>query len=338
MPGNSLKQRQGAGGRICVILALIALVLFTLSVREGNSGPISVVKSGFTLVTTPVRFLGDVVSKPFGGLGNVFENLTADQQTLSDLKAENDKLKSENAKLKEYEQSADRLQGLLKIQNTYSLQSTGASIISGSVDSWSNSVIINKGSTSGLAVGMPVCDASGVIGQISECGLTSSTVRLISDENSSVSAMVQDSRAQGMLRGSADGSLHLDLIRTDQNVKVGDIVVTSGLGGVYPKGLPLGTVSSVERSEGSLYYGIQVKPYSAGSYEEVLVITSLTEDQQATKDEAAEADAQEAQSATTAAATDAATNAATNAATQATSVNAQASSANEKANNNQSSN
>lgn len=311
MSGNTLKQRRGAGGRICAILALVALVLFTLSVREGNSGPIATIKGGFTLVSTPVRMVGDLLFKPLDGMKNVVTNLTADQQTLADLKAENDELKNENAKLKEYEQSAARLQGLLELQNTYSLQSTGASIISGSVDSWSSTVTINKGSSSGLAVGMPVCDASGVIGQISECGVMSATVRLISDENSSVSAMVQQSRAQGMLRGSADGTLHLDLIRTDQNIKVGDIIVTSGLGGVYPKGLPLGTVSSVERSDGSLYYEVQVKPYSSGSYEEVIVITSLTEGQQANKEEAAAADAQETQNATTAVATDAATQAAT---------------------------
>ena len=83
-------------------------------------------------------------------------------------------------------------------------------------------------------------------------------------------------------------------MRTDQTVEVGDTVVTSGLGGVFPKGLPLGTVLSVERTSGSLYYEIEVEPLaSAESFEEVLVITSLTEDQKATSEDVAEADLQD---------------------------------------------
>ena len=102
-----------------------------------------------------------------------------------------------------------------------------------------------------------------------------------------------------MLTGSATGQLALTLISTSQTVEVGDIVVTSGLGGVFPKGLPLGKVTSVENNPGSLYLDIIVEPFSTyGSYEEVLVITSLTEGQQASSDDIAAADAQDTASAT----------------------------------------
>ena len=242
----------------------------------------------------PVRYLGALISTPFSSLGNVFANLTADQETLSELRAENEELTSRNAQLEEAEQTAERLQDLLDLQSTYNLESTAANVIASSTDSWSSTVTIDKGTTSGLAVGMPVCDSSGVIGQISECGATSSVVRLITDEGSSVSAMIQSSRAQGMLEGSADGTLRLSLVRTDQTVEVGDLVVTSGLGGVYPKGLPLGRVTNIERTSGSLYYSITVRSLSStDSFEEVIVITSLTQSQQATSDDYAEADAQD---------------------------------------------
>ncbi|MDY4650896.1 MAG: rod shape-determining protein MreC, partial [Atopobiaceae bacterium] len=103
---------------------------------------------------------------------------------------------------------------------------------------------------------------------------------------------------QGMLNGSADGTLSLNLVRTDQTVNAGDIIVTSGLGGVYPKGLPLGTVTSVEKYDGAMYYTITVEPFTkTESYEEVLVITSLTEDQAATAEDIAAADSQETSSA-----------------------------------------
>ena len=250
------------------------------------------------MVTSPVRYLGATVSLPFQGLGNVFTNLTSNQETLSDLKAENERLQARNAELEESEQTAKRLQDLLNLQDSYSLQSTGARIIAGSTDSWSSTVTINLGSSSGLTVGMPVMASNGVIGQVVECGATSSTVRLINDENSSVSAMVQSTRAQGMLNGSASGQVTLDLIATSQTVNVGDVVVTSGLGGVFPKGLPLGKVTNVENTPGSLYLEVTVEPFaSTENFEEVLVITSLTDGQQASADDIASADSQESGSA-----------------------------------------
>jgi rod shape-determining protein MreC len=245
---------------------------------------------------------------PFQGLGNIFSNLTADQATLSELQAENDELRSRNAELEEAEQTATRLQGLLDLQNTYDLQSTAAHIISGSSDSWSSTVTIDKGTSSGLSVGMAVTSSSGVIGQTVACGATSSTVLLVTDESSSISAMVQSSRAQGMLNGSAAGEVRLDMIRTDQTVEVGDIVVTSGLGGVFPKGLPLGKVTSVEKNPGSMYYTIVVEPYAhTENAEEVLVITSLTDSQVATSEDVAAADSQETSSSSTSTSEDSAT-------------------------------
>ena len=289
---------QNNGGSLLAILVVVSVVLFTVSVRGGETGILGGVRGGFQTITSPVRYVGAAVASPFQGLANIFTNLTADQETLSELKAENDELQSRNAELEESEQTATRLQNLLDLKDTYQLQSEAAHVISGSTDSWSSTVTIDKGTSSGFAVGMPVTASSGVIGQIIECGATTSTVRLLTDESSSISAMVQSSRAQGMLTGSATGQLSLTLISTSQTVEVGDIVVTSGLGGVYPKGLPLGKVTSVQNNPGSLYLDIIVEPFAEyGSYEEVLVITSLTEGQQASSDDISSADAQDATSA-----------------------------------------
>ena len=135
-----------------------------------------------------------------------------------------------------------------------------------------------------------MCNSGGVIGQIVEVSATTSTVQLITDEGSGVSAMIQGTRAQGMLQGQPDGSLRLSYVSTDSDVKVGDIVITSGIGGVYPKGLPLGTVSSVEKSDNDVYYTIVVRAQStAENNEEVLVITSLTDDQIASDQDVASA-------------------------------------------------
>ena len=297
--GLGSNNNKHTGGRSFIILSLLSIVLLTVSARMGAGGPLEMVRGGFSTITMPFRMAGSAIAMPFQGIGNIFSNLTADQQTLSDLKAENEQLRSRNAELEETNQSTQRLQGLLDLKNTYNLQSTGARVISGSTDSFNNTIVIDKGTSSGLAVGMPVVDSGGVIGQIIECGPTTSTVRLITDEKSGVAAMVQSSRAQGMLMGSASRQITLNLINTNQKVAVGDIVVTSGLGGVFPKGLPLGKVTSVEAAPGSLYYTIVIEPFgNVSTNEEVMVITSLSEEQKATADDIAEADKQNTPTAT----------------------------------------
>lgn len=297
--GLGSNNNKHTGGRSFIILSLLSIVLLTVSARMGTAGPLEMVRGGFSTITMPFRMAGSAIAMPFQGIGNIFSNLTADQQTLSDLKAENEQLRSRNAELEETNQSTQRLQGLLDLKNNYNLQSTGARVISGSTDSFNNTIVIDKGTSSGLAVGMPVVDSGGVIGQIIECGPTTSTVRLITDEKSGVAAMVQSSRAQGMLMGSASRQITLNLINTNQKVAVGDTVVTSGLGGVFPKGLPLGKVTSVEAAPGSIYYTIVIEPYgNVSSNEEVMVITSLSEEQKATSDDIAEADKQNTPTAT----------------------------------------
>lgn len=276
-----------------VLCCLISLLLLTFYIREGESGPIHSVRSVVNTVTTPVRMVGSVVAAPFHAIGNVVSNVTAPQETLSELREQNEQLTAEVAKLTEAEKTAERLEGLLGLQSTYSLESTAARIVGGSSDAWSQTVTIDKGTIDGLEVGMAVCNSGGAIGQIVEVSASSSTVRLLTDENSGISAMVQRSRAQGILQGQPDGSLLLNYVTADSDVSVGDIVITSGLGGVFPKGLLLGTVTSVNRASNATYYTVTVRAQSlAENNEEVLVITSVAAEQAASDEDVAEANTQ----------------------------------------------
>ena len=292
---TSLNNRnQSTGLRPFIVLCIISVLLLTFYIREGESGPIHGVRSVVTTITSPVRFVGSAVATPFNALGNVFSNLTASQETLSDLKAQNEELTAQVAELSEAQETATRLEGLLGLQSTYNLESTAARIIGESSDAWSRTVTIDKGSADGFSINMPVCNSAGIIGQIIEVSANTSTVRLITDENSGVSAMVQSTRAQGVLQGQPDGTLRLEYVTVDSDVKEGDIIVSSGIGGVYPKGLPLGTVSTVVREDNATYYTITVTPASSSTEnnEEVLVITSLTNEQRASDSDVAEANSQ----------------------------------------------
>lgn len=283
-------QRQSTGVRPLIVLCLVSILLLTFYIREGESGPIHSVRGAVSVVTTPVRVLGSLVATPFNAAGNAMGNLTASQETLSELREQNAELTAQVAELSESKKTSERLESLLNLQSTYSLTSTAARIIGNSSDAWSRAVTIDKGTAAGFSCGMAVCNSGGVIGQIVEVSATTSTVQLITDEGSGVSAMIQSTRAQGMLQGQPDGSLRLSYVSTESDVKVGDIVITSGIGGVYPKGLPLGTVSSVEKSDNDVYYTIVVRAQStAENNEEVLVITSLTDDQIASDQDVASA-------------------------------------------------
>lgn len=276
--------------RPLVICCLLSVLVLTLYIREGDSGMLHTARSVASTVTMPVRYIGSAIAAPFGAVGNAANNLTASEKTLSELKKENAELTAKVAELSESAKTAERLQDLMGLQSSYNLQSTAARIIGSTGDSWSNTVMIDKGSTSGIELGMPVCNSGGVIGQVIEVSAATSTVRLITDDASSVSAMVQSTRAQGMLQGQPDGTLRLAYVPTDADVKVGDIIITSGLGGAFPKGLPLGTVTSVERASNDVYYTIVVRGISsAETNEEVLVITSLGSDQVASAEEVAAA-------------------------------------------------
>ena len=269
-----------------IVLCVISLLLLTFYLREGDTGPIHAVRGGVMTVTSPVRMLGSAVAAPFGALGNIAQNATASSETLSELKKRNEELTAQVAELSEAQETAERLEKLVGLKSTYSLESTAARIIGSTGDAWTDSVIIDKGSASGFEVGMPVCSSGGVIGQIIEVSANTSTVRLITDDQSGVSAMIQGSRAQGVLQGQADGTLRLEYVVSDAEVATGDIVITSGIGGTFPKGLPLGTVASIDRAPNAVYYTIAVRAASsAESNEEVLVITSVSEDQIASDEE-----------------------------------------------------
>ncbi len=280
--------------RTFIILVVVSLVLFTLSCRPETKGAFDFVKGISQTATAPVRYIGTLVTLPFQGLGNVVGNLTAPEATLSELQDQNEQLIAENALLREQALAAERLEALLELKNTHELTSVGARVISGSVDSATSSITIDKGSIDGIEVGMPVTDSLGLVGQISEVTPTTSIVRLITDERSGVSAMVQESRAQGQAEGAADGSLRLSLVSGDQKVEIGDLVVTSGLGGVFPKGLPLGVVTSVNRGDGDLYQTIIMRPVAlTAPFEEVLVVTELSDGQHASKEDAEAAERQD---------------------------------------------
>jgi rod shape-determining protein MreC len=261
------------GGILLLILCLLSAVMVTVWVREPVNGPLHQVKAAAETVVTPLRVAGSFITTPIGAVGSFFTNIATDATTAEELRAQNEELRSQLTRTEEYRQENERLSKLLELKDAYNLDAVAARVISTSTDSWNRVIVINKGSIAGLSVGLPVMNANGLVGQIESVSPYNSVVRLIVDETSGVSVFLQSNRAEGVLSGSIDGILHLDFIALGVAVEVGDAVITSGAGGIYPKGIPIGEVASVETAPSAVYQTIIVKPVTrVAAYEEVLVL------------------------------------------------------------------
>jgi rod shape-determining protein MreC len=195
---------------------------------------------------------------------------------------ENRKLRRENAllakQLNQYREGymeGMRLQRLLDIKSSFQTETLAARVIDRKHTSLFKTILINKGTSEGLRVGFPVLADKGVVGRIIETSWHASRVLLLIDENSNIDALIQRSRAQGMLQGAGSSGCNLKYISRVEEVQPGDVVVTAGLAGVFPKGLLLGVVSGVSRKEGGLFQKIEVAPaVDFNRLEEVLAVIS----------------------------------------------------------------
>lgn len=257
-----------------IVALVVSLVLTTAWCTEGEGGVFHAVRSGTQTVTGGMQVVGSWLSYPFRIVGIASSDAGASGEKLSELEAENEELRATVIQLEEYRLENERLTALLDLSDPYDLQSEGARVIAQSSDSWNRTITIDKGSLQGMTTGMPVLSANGLLGQIETVGATSSVVRLITDERSGVSVLIQSSRTQGVLSGSVEGLLYLDYISVEQQVSAGDAVVTSGMGGAYPKGIVVGEIARVTKNDDDLYYQIVVQPITETALnEEVLVLT-----------------------------------------------------------------
>jgi rod shape-determining protein MreC len=191
----------------------------------------------------------------------------SDAGSINDLQDENARLRIENedlrnqvTQLKEDAQQIDELRNALNIQQTSGTDTkVAASVVAHNALAFTDVVSINKGSGAGIKTGMVVLSAQGTLmGTVTTVKSDVSFVRLVTDSRSAVNAQVVESKADGTIHGTANRGLEFDLSQAD--IKVGDTVVTSGLGGNYPPGVPIGLVSAVTGSAQDLFRHVTVEP------------------------------------------------------------------------------
>jgi rod shape-determining protein MreC len=199
---------------------------------------------------------------------------------LSDYKAENEKLRTriqqlevERNRLLEAEATNRRLQQLLEFRSQLASVSITASIIANSASTWFKSCLLDRGSVDGVSKGMAVVTPLGVVGQVVAVTPRTAKVLLLTDPNSGVDVFVQRTRARGIVSGSLDNGTIMKYVKRTEDIQEGDRLVTSGLDGVFPKGIIVGAVTKVRKQTLGLFQSIEVIPaVSLARSEEVLIV------------------------------------------------------------------
>jgi rod shape-determining protein MreC len=210
-----------------------------------------------------------LVKREFSGVIFYHRNMIQAERLQSDV----DLLRWRLFDLRELSQENDRLKNLLNFKLKSPLRLVAARVIGRSVDSWSSSVVIDKGRYNGIKSGMVVMSPKGLVGSIVESMDNTSKVLLINDPNQGIFSIVQRSRQEGLVSGTLGSNLIMRYLPDEAQITVGDIIITSELSQIYPKGLLLGRVVNIGREFSGLNRYALVKPVvDLASIEEVLVI------------------------------------------------------------------
>lgn len=251
-------------------LVLVALLIYSAHLRQRESS--NAFERTVLRVTAPVQYGVDAFADGIAGLWAHFLGSFGNSSEVARLDAENRKLRAEVAHLNEVRLENERLSRLLSFREETGIQALPARVIAEDASSWFRTVLIDRGSQDGVREGMPVVVAEGVVGRVIKSALRESRVLLITDASSALAALVQRTRARGVCRGQGE-SLTFDFAMHWEEIEAGDLIVTSGTGGVFPKGLAVGTVSRVERGGFGLFQGVEVTPaVDFFRLEEVLVL------------------------------------------------------------------
>ena len=255
---------------VAVVVAHIALISAQVNSRRGVPLLEEVIFGAFAEVQRgSARVVGDVRE----GWQNYF--------ALQQIRHENEDLKQRVAQLeirlqqeRAEAQQTRTLQQLLSLRQETAPPTTAANVIGASADAYFRTISIDKGTADGLRQDMAVIAPAGVVGRIILPTHRAAKVQLLIDRNAAAAALIERSRAQGVVLGTGTGVLTMAYLPGSADIKVGDRIVTSGIDGIYPKGFVIGQIESVQRGAGA-FNGIVITPaVDFSSLEAVLVVTA----------------------------------------------------------------
>ena len=273
---NKIRREKRSGQKIIalifVFLSVFCIVFF--AARGKFDAPTT--SRGLMLILSPFQ---SIVSWTGEGLGNIkatVQDLSTLHEQNEQLRVEVEQLRAQNLEASEF--AAENQRALLGYKETAKqFDLLAARVIGRESATWSSMIVINRGAADGLSEDMAVVTELGLVGHLSEVGLNSSKVQLILDPRSSVGTLVQrpESRVAGIVEGDMNNPTMPRMVNIpkDADVQVGDVIVTSGFGGVYPKGIVVGHVKEIRNDEGGLLkYGVLETTVNFQKLEDVAVI------------------------------------------------------------------
>ncbi|MFO1225601.1 rod shape-determining protein MreC [Roseateles sp.] len=285
-------------------LALCSALALLLMVGDARFQLMSPVRSAFAIVLHPLQRLMLTPVDAWESLAGRFRGaeaaMAAEDKALRQLAQQAERL----SRVQQLQAENERLRRLLELRPATSVPSQTAEVLFEAPDPFSRRVVIDRGATQGVVAGSPVINEAGVLGQVTRVYPLSSEVTLLSDREAAIPLLNQRTQMRNAAQGRADGSgMELRFLAANADIKVGDVMTTSGLDGIYPPGLPVAVVAAVERRGDSSFAQVQLAPLAnADAARHVLVLQPLDRAQAARK----EADAAAADEAASAAAAKAA--------------------------------
>jgi rod shape-determining protein MreC len=262
------------------VLGLLVIFLILMKYSSGTRAEITVVERVLRDSFTPLQNGLSGLKRGLTGVSTGLENKQELARQIDQLKSKNNNLSLENQQLREYKAEAKRLRILLnyQVENKEQYDLTVARVIARQPNNWFNMITIDKGSADGISQGMPVINADGLVGRISNTTYHSAQVTLITDREMAVGAIIQDSReTQGIIEGMGETN-SLRMINIPYYSKVGkyERVICSGLSEYYPKGIQIGYIQAVKKESNGLLLSATISPAVAfDKLEEVMVITQF---------------------------------------------------------------
>ena len=254
------------------VLLILSLHLISTGVHPGSlaARPQSV----FLAIVSPVDGAFTHLTEGASSIVGDYLDLLNVREENAHLRNELARVNSDRARLAELEAENQHLGELLELRNALGTNAIAANVIGGDATGLSRTLIIASGTDEGLRPGMAVLANQGVVGKIITVSPHASRVLLINDHNSALDGFDQRSRARGIVAGLVDDGLILKYADRSQDVGTGDAIVTSGLDGIFPRGLLVGTISSVHREGPGLFLGVRIAPaVDFRELEQVLILT-----------------------------------------------------------------
>ena len=258
---------------LLLIIVVLLLVFSVLSLSLKRSPALQKVQGLVISMTAPglegLEYVGRTATQLWRG----YFDLVGVRRGNTELQRQLEEFKQREVRFQEAQQALTRLETLLDLKRQVALPVIGARVIAYDPSLWSRSVIVDQGKAQGVKDGMPVLAPQGIVGRVVTVYPQYAKVMLIVDRKSGADAMIQRTRVRGMLKGKGGNRRSLDFVPKSADVKVGDLVLASGLVGLYPKGLVFGKVTAANNKNPGVFQEIEVTPNAdLSTLEEVLVV------------------------------------------------------------------